>query len=103
MAPGVSRKAEIIDGRIVQQITGLVYDYAHCIDDDRLEEWPDFFVEDCCYKIVPRENTDQGLSLPILYFDNKDMLRDRVLVLREGPRLQPAFRPPPGEQHPAGP
>ena len=64
-------------------INGLLADYVHYIDADRLEEWLDFFVEDCCYKIVPRENTDQGLSLPILYFDNKDMLRDRVLVLRE--------------------
>jgi len=79
----VTNTATAIDGRITEQITGLLSDYAHCIDDDRLEEWPDFFVEDCFYKIVPRENTDQGLSLPIIYFDNKNMLRDRVLVLRK--------------------
>ena len=27
-------------------------DYARCIDDDRLEEWPSFFVEDCLYKVT---------------------------------------------------
>ena len=83
MVGGVTGTAPDIDGAVTDRITGLLYDYAHCIDDDRLEEWPDFFVEDCFYRIVPRENTDQGLSLPIIYFDNKNMLRDRVLVLRK--------------------
>ena len=69
-------------GDVMDQIINLLYDYVQCSDDDRLEQWPDFFVDDCMYKIVPRENTDRGLSLAIVYCDNKDMLHDRVLVLR---------------------
>ena len=56
--------------------------YVAAIDDDRLEEWPGFFTEDCLYEIIPRENAEAGLPAPILYCDSNAMLRDRVMSLR---------------------
>lgn len=56
--------------------------YIHALDNDRLEDWPDFFTDDCLYEIVPRENVDAGLPIGIIYCDSKKMLRDRVLSLR---------------------
>ena len=67
----------------IDAITDLIYGYVQCIDDDRLEEWPEMFVEDCVYKILPRENADRGLEICLIFCDNKRMLRDRVLALRE--------------------
>ena len=64
------------------RITELLYDYVQYLDDDRLEEWPDFFVSDCLYKIMPRENVERELPLPIWYCDNQRMLHDRVQALR---------------------
>ena len=61
----------------------LQYAYVHCIDADRLEQWPDFFTDPCLYEVTTRENLDQGLSVSIIYCDSKDMLRDRVVALRE--------------------
>jgi len=65
-----------------QSITDLFYESAHCIDTDRLEEWIDFFTDDGVYKIVPKENYDRGLPAVIVWCDNKDMLRDRIVSLR---------------------
>jgi len=56
--------------------------YIHALDNDRLEDWPEFFTDDCLYEIVPRENADAGLPIGVIYCDNKKMLRDRVLSLR---------------------
>lgn len=56
--------------------------YINALDNDRLEEWPEFFTDDCLYEIVPRENEDAGLPIGIIYCDSKKMLRDRVLSLR---------------------
>ena len=56
--------------------------YARCLDDDRLEEWPDFFLDDARYLIQSRENRNAGLYGYILYFENKAMMRDRVTSLR---------------------
>ena len=56
--------------------------YASAIDNDRLEEWPDFFVEDCLYKITSAENRRRGYAAGIVYADSRAMLRDRVTALR---------------------
>jgi salicylate 5-hydroxylase small subunit len=56
----------------------LYADYARCVDDTRYEEWPDFFTEDCLYRIVSRENYDAGLLMSALALESKAMLRDRV-------------------------
>ncbi|WP_050476141.1 anthranilate 1,2-dioxygenase small subunit AndAd [Herbaspirillum rhizosphaerae] len=60
----------------------LQENYIHALDNDRLEDWPEFFTDDCLYEIVPRENADAGLPIGIIYCDSKKMLRDRVLSLR---------------------
>ena len=56
--------------------------YAAAIDADRLEAWPDFFVEHCLYKITSAENHKRGYSAGIVYADSRAMLRDRVTALR---------------------
>ena len=56
--------------------------YAAAIDADRLEEWPDFFVDDCLYKITSAENHKRGYGAGIIYADSRAMLRDRVTALR---------------------
>lgn len=60
----------------------LMDEYAERIDDDRLEEWLDLFTEDCSYRVVPRENLDQDLPASIILCTNKNMLRDRIVSLR---------------------
>jgi len=61
----------------------LINDYAELIDSDQLEEWLALFTEDCAYRIVPRENYDQDLPIPIMLCTNKNMLRDRIVALRK--------------------
>ncbi len=60
----------------------LLARYAQCIDDDRLEQWPDFFVEDCDYRIVSRENAERNLPLATMSCESRGMLIDRVVSLR---------------------
>lgn len=57
--------------------------YARCIDDDRLEEWPDFFTERCIYKITTAANVREGMEAGIVFANSRGMLRDRVSALRE--------------------
>lgn len=66
-----------------QRISRTQADYARCIDDGRLEEWPSFFAEKCLYKVTTAENLRQGLEAGIIYADSRAMLTDRVSALRE--------------------
>jgi anthranilate 1,2-dioxygenase small subunit len=63
----------------------------HCIDDDRLEEWPEFFTEQCLYKVVPRENADQNLPIALMYCDSRGMLQDRVVAHRAANLYAPHY------------
>lgn len=65
--------------------------YAHCIDDDRLEEWPEFFTERCVYKVIPRENADQNLPIALMYCDSRGMLQDRVVAHRAANLYAPHY------------
>ncbi len=60
----------------------LMAEYAECIDSDRLEEWLGLFAEESVYQVLSRENEDLGLPAPLMLCTNKDMLRDRILALR---------------------
>jgi 3-phenylpropionate/cinnamic acid dioxygenase small subunit len=75
---GIDLSAAGLSGALVQ----LNADYARAIDDDRLEDWPDFFTESCLYSITTADNHRDGLPLGVMYADSKAMVRDRVTALR---------------------
>jgi anthranilate 1,2-dioxygenase small subunit/terephthalate 1,2-dioxygenase oxygenase component beta subunit len=56
--------------------------YGAAIDQDRLEVWPDFFTDDCLYKITSADNHKAGMQAGIVYADSQAMLRDRITALR---------------------
>jgi len=64
------------------EIEALYADYAEALDDGELERWPDFFTEDCLYKLVPRENWERNLPIALMFCESKGMLQDRVAAVR---------------------
>ena len=66
-----------------QMISRAQAEYARCIDDDRLEEWPNHFHGSCVYKITTAANHREGLEGAIIFANSKGMLVDRVSALRE--------------------
>lgn len=72
-----------------RRIQALIHDYAHCIDDDRLEEWPDFFTEDCVYQVISRDDHAAGLPAGVMTCTSHGMLVDRILSLRKANIYEP--------------
>jgi anthranilate 1,2-dioxygenase small subunit len=71
-----------VDVELQLAVENLLARYVHALDDDRLEEWPDFFVDLGRYRITTAENFARKLPLSIIYADSRAMLRDRVSALR---------------------
>jgi anthranilate 1,2-dioxygenase small subunit len=65
------------------RLAQLNADYARALDDDRMEQWPDFFTEPCLYVITTADNHRNGYTAGVVYADSQGMLRDRVTALRE--------------------
>jgi anthranilate 1,2-dioxygenase small subunit len=63
--------------------------YAHALDTDQLEKWPDFFIPKGRYRITTAENESRGLPLPVLYCEGQAMLRDRIASLRHANIYEP--------------
>jgi salicylate 5-hydroxylase small subunit len=64
-------------------LTQLQADYASAVDSGQWDLWPEFFTDDCIYKLQPRENFERGFPLATLLFESKGMLRDRVYGIKE--------------------
>jgi len=73
----------MIDETRRRQIEALQTRYIRIIDEDRIEEWPDLFTEACLYRIITRENFDQGMALGVMECRSRGMLRDRVTGYRK--------------------
>ena len=65
--------------------------YFEALDDGRLEEWPEFFVEDCLYRIIPRENYEAGRQQCLMQGDSQGMLIDRVRAIRSTQVYAPRY------------
>jgi len=63
--------------------------YVRCIDDGPLEVWPDFFTDDCRYRVTTADNYRRGLPAGLIWADTKGMLKDRVSALREANIYEP--------------
>jgi len=61
----------------------LYSDYAAAVDSADWDRWVEFFVEECEYKIQPRENFERGFPLSTLALLSKNMLKDRVFGIHE--------------------
>ena len=73
----------MVDTDTLLRIAALNTAYARCIDADRLEDWPGFFVERCLYKITSADNHKRGYAAGVVYADSRAMLEDRVAALRQ--------------------
>jgi salicylate 5-hydroxylase small subunit len=71
------------DAALLAELIDLNARYARVVDDGPLDAWPEFFTEECVYRVQPRENFDRGLPLATLSFESRGMLQDRVYSVRE--------------------
>jgi len=89
---GADKRFTRMDPRELRLELEVLYaDYAACLDEERFEEWPDFFTERCLYKIVPRENFERGLPLATWWCENKGYLLDRVTAIRKTAVYAPRY------------
>jgi salicylate 5-hydroxylase small subunit len=73
----------VIDMQTWFDLQQLYAKYAAAVDSGDWDLWPEFFIEQCVYKIQPRENHARGLPLCTLSLTSKGMLKDRVYGIKE--------------------
>ena len=73
------------------RLADLYAAYDDALGEGDFERWPEFFTENCLYKVIPRETHELGLPLGLMQAESRAMLVDRVAALRKttlfAPRL----------------
>ena len=72
-----------VDVATTFKVQALQARYIQALDDDRLEDWPNFFTDKCRYLVTTADNVAQGMPLGMIYATSRAMLRDRVRSLRD--------------------
>lgn len=77
------------DGALLGLVTGLLADYAACIDADELERWPEFFTAEAEYRVTTEFNHARGLPVAMIDARNRNMMEDRIASLRQANVYEP--------------
>jgi salicylate 5-hydroxylase small subunit len=85
-------RSQRFDVALRLEVEDLYARYIACLDQRRYDEWPEFFTEECVYKLQPRENFDRGLPLCTLAFESRGMLKDRVYGITQTLFHQPYYQ-----------
>ncbi len=73
------------------ELEELYAEYVACLDEERFEEWPEFFTDDAVYRIIPRENFERGLPIATFHCESKGYLQDRVVAIRQTMLYTPRY------------
>ena len=73
------------------EIEDLFADYANVLDAEEFESWPEFFIEDAYYDVIPRDNYDRDMPLAIMRCESRAMMQDRVRAIRETLMFEPRY------------
>lgn len=79
------------DAALRFEIEDLYAEYADVLDTEDLERWPELFVEDAFYDVIPRENYERDMPLAIMRCDSRAMMQDRVRAIRETLMFEPRY------------
>jgi len=74
----VPREAALEARLVVQDFHA---EYCAALDSGEVERWPEFFTEQCLYRVTEYENAALGLPVGLVYAEGRDMLRDRAVAI----------------------
>lgn len=83
VSPGSREGAPRLTFEAYHELVAFYARYAAVLDAGDWDAWPEFFTDDCVYKVLPRENHERGLPLAVMDFESKGMLKDRVFGVKD--------------------
>ena len=71
------------DPVVQARVADLYARYAETLCDLQIVDWPEYFTDDCLYRVVSRPNHDRGQRIGPMFAESKGALKDRVVAIRE--------------------
>lgn len=71
------------------QVEEFNTEYCAVLDAGEVEQWPEFFTEDCVYRVTGRENVEANLPVGLVYCEGRAMLHDRAVAINRTQMFAP--------------
>jgi 3-phenylpropionate/cinnamic acid dioxygenase small subunit len=63
--------------------------YAECLDGGRLQQWPEFFLEACVYRVTTRRNLRLGPDQDFVCVTSRTAMLDRIVAIGQSEDFEP--------------
>lgn len=63
--------------------------YAECLDGGRVQQWPEFFLEACVYRITTRRNLRLGPDQDLVCVSARAAMFDRIVAIGQSEDYEP--------------
>ena len=63
--------------------------YAECLDGGRLQQWPEFFLESCLYRVTTRRNLRLGPDQDLVSLATRSAMFDRIVAVGQSEDYEP--------------
>ena len=83
MLPGFDKKPIAHDKALAARaaVEDFHAEYCSVLDGGDIEQWPEFFTENCVYRVTEYENAAHGFPAGLIYAEGRNMLRDRAVAI----------------------
>jgi 3-phenylpropionate/cinnamic acid dioxygenase small subunit len=79
----------ILTAEMRLDVQEIYFRYAECLDGGRLQQWPEFFLDSCTYRITTRRNLRMGPDGDIMSLSSKTSMRDRIVAIGQSEDYEP--------------
>lgn len=79
----------ILTAEMRLDVQELYFRYAECLDGGRLQQWPEFFLDSCIYRVTTRRSLRMGPDEDIVTLTSKTSMRDRIVAIGQSEDYEP--------------
>jgi len=80
---------QVLTAELRFEVQEFYFRYAECLDGGRLQQWPEFFLESCSYRIATRRALRLGPDEDIMFIASRTSMRDRIVALGQSEDYEP--------------
>ena len=79
----------ILTAELRLDVQETYFRYAECLDGGRLQQWPEFFLDSCNYRVMTRRSLRMGPDEDIMILSSKTSMRDRIVAIGQSEDYEP--------------
>jgi len=79
----------VLTAELRLDIQEFYFRYAECLDGGRLQQWPEFFLESCVYRIATRRELRLGPEDDIVFLSSRTSMQDRIVAIGQSEDYEP--------------